>query len=87
MLRSGPYPYPLKRRVASDFGHLSNEAAAQLLEKVRHARLQHVVAAHISLHNNQPALAAKALSAVLGCSEEWIGIAGQDDGLDWRQIA
>ena len=29
-VRSGPYPYPLKRRVLGDYGHLSNEAGAEL---------------------------------------------------------
>ena len=28
MLRTGPYPYPLKRRILSDIGHLSNDACA-----------------------------------------------------------
>lgn len=28
MLRCGPYPYPLKRRIASDSGHLSNDSSA-----------------------------------------------------------
>ena len=25
MLETGPYPYPLKRRILGDHGHLSNE--------------------------------------------------------------
>ena len=87
MLRTGPYPYPLKQRVAGKFGHLSNEEAASLVGKVCHAKLQHVVAAHISQHNNTPGLAVKALSGALGCGEEWIGVADQDVGLDWRQVA
>lgn len=87
MLRTGPYPYPLKQRVAGKFGHLSNQAAAELLGRIRHERLQHVVAAHISHHNNRPELAVTALSGVLGCAADWIGVAGQESGLDWRQIA
>src|SRR4051794_26981257 len=31
MLRTGPYPFHLKRRIASDGGHLSNNASAELL--------------------------------------------------------
>lgn len=87
MLRTGPYPYPLKQRVAGKFGHLSNEEAATLLEKVRHGRLQHVVAAHISQHNNTASLAVGALSRALGCGEEWIGVADQEEGFGWRQVA
>ena len=30
MLRRGPYPYHLKRRILSDHGHLCNEDCAQL---------------------------------------------------------
>ena len=29
-VRSGPYPYALKQRILGDFGHLSNEAGAEL---------------------------------------------------------
>ena len=29
MLEVGPYPYPLKRRVAGDKGHLSNELSGK----------------------------------------------------------
>ena len=32
MLADGPYPYPVKRRVGSDVGHLSNDQAAAELE-------------------------------------------------------
>jgi len=87
MLRTGPYPYPLKQRVAGKFGHLSNEEAAALVEKVRHGRLQHVVAAHISQHNNTPSLAVAALSQALDCGEEWIGVACQEEGFGWREVA
>lgn len=87
MLRIGPYPYPLKKRVAGKFGHLSNEEAAALLGKIGHGKLQHVVAAHISQHNNTPSLAVAALAGVLGCEEEWIGVADQEEGFGWRQVA
>lgn len=58
MLKYGPYPYDLKRRVASPYGHLSNEHAAQaLLMMKRPANLQ-VILAHRSEKNNaQPVVA------------------------------
>lgn len=34
MVRGGPYPAPLKARILGQEGHLSNRAAADLLEKV-----------------------------------------------------
>lgn len=86
MLRDGPYPAMLKQRVASRFGHLDNGAAARLLASLDNSRLQHVIAAHLSEKNNTPELARAALSGVLNCAQEWIGIADQANGFDWRQI-
>jgi hypothetical protein len=51
------------------------------------SRLRHVVAAHLSQENNTPALATSALAAVLNCEPGWIGVADQDSGCDWRQLA
>jgi hypothetical protein len=45
-----------------------------------------VVAAHLSEENNSPALAQAALSAVLDCAQDWVGIATQDDGFAWRDL-
>ena len=36
MLQAGSYPYPLKRRILGELGHLSNEVSGQLLGKVLH---------------------------------------------------
>lgn len=87
MLAASDYPPALKRRISGRLGHLSNEAAAGLLAQVNVSRLQHLVAAHLSEQNNQPALAVTALATVLGCTKEWIGVATQDSGFDWRQIS
>lgn len=86
MLSAGRYPPHLKRRIASRYGHLDNAAAAELLGRLDHRRLRHVIAAHLSEENNRPALAQEALAAVLGCDPGWIGVAGQEHGFDWRQI-
>lgn len=86
MLARGPYPPPLKVRIAGPYGHIDNSAAAALLRKVSSERLQHVICAHLSEHNNRPELARQALAEVLGCTTGWIGIADQDNGLDWRQV-
>ncbi len=87
MLQNGRYPYSLKQRVGGRFGHLNNQQAAELLSRLDNSRLQHIVAAHLSQHNNLPALAVGALSEVLGCTEDWIAVADQQQGLDWREIA
>jgi len=52
LLRSGPYPAPLKRRVAGDYGHLNNDQAVELLRAVACSRLKVVVVGHISQQNN-----------------------------------
>lgn len=86
MLARGPYPPMLKQRVGGRFGHLDNAAAADLLRQLDCSRLQHVLAAHISEHNNTPAFAQAALASVMGCSPDWIGVADQELGFDWRDL-
>jgi hypothetical protein len=41
---------------------------------------------HLSQQNNTPDLARAALSPVLGCSRDWIAVADQGQGLDWRDV-
>mgnify|MGYP000925026407 CR=1 FL=1 len=57
MLEVGPYPYPLKRRVMGDKGHLSNELSGKLLCDILHDDLQYVVLGHLSKENNYEELA------------------------------
>lgn len=87
LLRQSDYPPSLIERVAGDLGHLSNIAAADLLRRVAGDHLQHVVAAHLSQQNNRPELARAALCGALGCAPQWIAVADQADGIDWRQLA
>ena len=86
MLAHGDYPYPLKQRIAGKFGHLDNCAAAGLLAKIDTSRLKHLIAAHLSQHNNRPELARAALAASIGCASDWIGIADQRLGFGWREF-
>lgn len=86
MLMNGPYAWPLKQRVSSRLGHLDNASSASLLSRLDNSHLQHIVAAHLSAKNNHPTLARQALSKALGCESDWIGIADQSQGFDWRQI-
>jgi phosphoribosyl 1,2-cyclic phosphodiesterase len=57
MLRDGPYPWSVKQRVLSRVGHLSNNAAAEFLEKGYDGQAAYVVLAHLSESNNMPELA------------------------------
>jgi phosphoribosyl 1,2-cyclic phosphodiesterase len=86
MLQSGPYAWSLKKRVGGDLGHLENLDSANLLSKLDNSKLQHIVAAHLSATNNTPQLAKSALHRVLGCELDWIGIADQVLGFDWRAL-
>jgi len=67
MLRRGPYPARLKRRVASDRGHLSNRASGVALAAL--ARVSHsdptVWLAHLSETNNKPEVAEGTVRAAL----------------------
>jgi phosphoribosyl 1,2-cyclic phosphodiesterase len=87
MLASGPYPPSLKRRVAGSHGHLDNAAAAAILRSLDTSQLQHIVAAHLSRKNNRAEFATQALAEALGCEPSWVGVADQDCGFDWREIA
>jgi phosphoribosyl 1,2-cyclic phosphodiesterase len=56
LLANGPYPLPLKQRIRSRHGHLSNADAFELLKSITHSALQSVLFAHLSEVNNQPDL-------------------------------
>lgn len=87
MLADSTYPPPLKARIAGRRGHLSNDTAAELLALVQHARLRHVVAAHLSERNNRPDLARGALAGALGCHADDVGVADPLNGFDWIDLA
>ena len=65
LLRSGPYPYPLKARILGDRGHLSNEAGADLAGACAQAGARTILLSHLSQQNNTPALALRAAQAAL----------------------
>ena len=87
MLEQGAYPYSLKKRVGGRLGHLDNTSAAHILATLDQSKLKHVIAAHLSAKNNTPQLARMALSQVLGCDLNWVGIAAQEDGFEWRSFS
>lgn len=65
LLRDGPYPAFLKRRILSEVGHLSNEDAAAGLGDLVGPRTRSVVALHVSRHNNTGALAGRTFGEAL----------------------
>lgn len=80
MLIEGPYPWPLKQRIKSRNGHLSNEDSGSLLAEICHNGLCHVILAHLSETNNTPQKALHAIEKALGESERpfQIHVACQD---------
>lgn len=86
MLEQGAYPPRLKQRVGGRFGHLENGQSAELLGKLKHDKLQCVMAAHISRKNNTPSLARRALAQVLDCADDDIHVACQFAGFDWIKL-
>ena len=70
MLKTGPYPYPLKRRILSESGHLSNEACGKLAIRLAESGAKTLLLAHLSRENNTPSLAYKTVRQCLdenGC--------------------
>ncbi|MCI1479972.1 MAG: MBL fold metallo-hydrolase [Eggerthellaceae bacterium] len=70
MLREGPYPYALKRRIEGEGGHLSNEQGSAEAASLLHPGLERIVCMHISETNNTYGKPARAMQAMLeraGC--------------------
>ncbi|MEG0072371.1 MAG: MBL fold metallo-hydrolase [Raoultibacter sp.] len=65
MLEIGPYPTALKRRVAGNEGHLSNDQAAAALEALLSNRLEQVAGMHLSETNNLPRYCEAALAGII----------------------
>jgi phosphoribosyl 1,2-cyclic phosphodiesterase len=57
MLRTGPYPWSLKQRVMSNYGHLSNEALAYFFSEHVDGMQRKIMLIHLSRQNNHPQIA------------------------------
>lgn len=65
MLQNGPYPYPLKQRILSDKGHLSNAVASEFARELVQNGTTRLVLSHLSKENNHPEIARQtAISAL-----------------------
>lgn len=65
MVLIGPYPWPLKRRVLGEFGHMSNDTAGNLITKAIKRGTEIVLLGHLSKENNFPQLAYKTVENIL----------------------
>ena len=77
MLETGPYPWPLKQRIKSRVGHLSNPESKTLLQQLPHEQLQHVILAHLSENNNTPEKAFDEVAGALTGCEARLSVAAQ----------
>lgn len=66
MLRSGPYPYLLKQRIASKVGHLSNSDSAREVRLLIESGTRRIILGHLSRENNTPRVAENTLLRTLG---------------------
>lgn len=65
MLKNGSYPAMLKRRIMSNRGHLSNDAAAWSLSQILGDKQATVFLAHLSKENNNPEVAMATVASIL----------------------
>lgn len=78
MLMCGAYPYPLKKRILSSCGHLSNEASALFAAELEESGTKYITLAHLSRENNYPPLAEKTVAAKL-CGKARLCIAAPSE--------
>ncbi len=65
MLKFGPYPYSLKRRILSDIGHLSNDACGNAIMDILKDDHKTIILGHLSNTNNHPDLAYQTVATLL----------------------
>ena len=65
MLKNGPYPGYLKKRILGPKGHLSNDDCGRAIAENMTERLKHVWLCHLSEENNHPELARKTVETIL----------------------
>lgn len=87
MLLNGIYPESLKRRVMGDWGHLDNQQAISLLQRLNTSNLQHLVLAHVSEKNNSHELVLDSVSRAIQCDRAWLEVIDQNDGMAWRNLS
>jgi phosphoribosyl 1,2-cyclic phosphodiesterase len=83
LLQNDPHrPWPVKQRIQSRHGHLSNAAAATVIEQLLQGKIERIILGHLSRDCNTPALAAGTVTAMLaGCGrgEVEVHCAGQTE--------
>lgn len=86
MLDVGPYPWPLKQRIKSTLGHLSNDACGELLAAVSHEHLKQVVLMHLSQTNNHSEIARITALQALGSRSPILSLAQQNQATELKEV-
>ena len=92
MLEAGSYPFPLKKRILSDVGHLNNDTAAKTLVDIYHPGLKWAVLGHLSKDNNLPDLAYLTAEQALQAEQIKVGedievfVAKRDEVSKWFEV-
>jgi len=86
LLANSAYPPFLKMRVGGNYGHLSNQAAADIARALLHDGLRHVVAAHLSEQNNRPEIVRRLMAEALGGQEAEMITATAAGGSPWLDV-
>ena len=73
MLQNGRYPYPLKKRIAGDKGHLSNEGCGDLCVRLAESGTTDFWLGHLSAENNTPTLAYETVTNILRSNDFQVG--------------
>lgn len=87
MLRNGPYPPNLQARIRSDYGHLGNDQAGELLKELDHAGLQHIMLGHLSEQNNSDAQAMATIKSHLAERHERLTVLAQHRCSCWFEVS
>ena len=82
MLKNGPYPYYLKKRILSERGHLSNTECGKLAFHLANSGTKHIILGHLSRENNSPQKAFDAVSAALGAADVSLSVAPMSEMLE-----
>jgi len=86
MLTNGPYPVSLQARIRSDFGHLGNVQAGQLVQALDHADLQTILLGHLSEQNNTDEAAASTMASYLPAGDQRVTVLQQHACSAWFDI-
>lgn len=65
MLKTGPYPWSLKQRIIGNYGHLSNDTSAKVVEILAKNGTKNFILGHLSEENNFPELAKETICSHL----------------------